>query len=78
VRAVVVSVALPLLLPALVFAASPAPSGGTGSDTRSPGEGPGLVGAPGLAILAVLGIGVLALVITLAYVRLTEAPAGRK
>ncbi len=57
--------------PAIALAASPAPSGGTASDTRSPGQGPGLVGAPGQAILAVIAIGVLAVALTLVYVRLT-------
>jgi hypothetical protein len=47
-----------------------------GGDTRSSGEGPGLVGAPGLAIAAVLGIGVLAVVGTLGYVRLTKPRSG--
>lgn len=58
-------------LPAVVLGASPTPSPLAGGDTRSPGEGPGFVGAPGLAILAVLAIGAVALLATLAYVRLT-------
>jgi hypothetical protein len=58
------------------LAASPAPSG-LGGDTRSSGEGPGLVGTPGLAILGVLGIGVLAVVATLAYVRITGGATRR-
>jgi hypothetical protein len=60
-----------LVLPGAAAAASPDPTRGPGNDPRSSGEGPGLVGQPGLAILAVLGIGLLAIVATLAYVRLT-------
>lgn len=48
----------------------PPPSGVAG-DTRSSGEGPGLVGAPGLAIGLVVLIGLGAVGGTLAYVRLT-------
>ncbi|HVA87098.1 MAG TPA: hypothetical protein VNF73_12390 [Candidatus Saccharimonadales bacterium] len=54
-----------------VHAASPSPSANVGGDTRSSGAGPGLVGAPGLAILAVLGLGVLTTLITTVYVRLS-------
>lgn len=61
----------------LVEAASPSPSPGTGSDTRSPGQGPGLVGDPGLALGAVAGIAILATLLTLAYVRLTRQPYRR-
>jgi len=42
-----------------------------GGDPRSSGQGPGLVGNPGLALLSVLGIGLAAVVGTLIYVRLT-------
>ena len=58
-------------LPALVAAASPAPSPVLGADTRSAGEGPGFVGSPGMAILVVLAIGLIAVIGTLAYVRLS-------
>ncbi len=52
--------------------ATVAPSEAAGSgDTRSPGQGPGFVGAPALAILGVLAIGLLAAALTLVYVRLT-------
>jgi hypothetical protein len=51
------------------LAASPSPV--TGGDPRSSGQGPGLVGDPVVAILIVVGIGVVALVATLAYIRLT-------
>ncbi len=58
-----------------VLAASPEPSPASG-DTRSPGEGPGFVGAPLFAILAVLGLGLATALLTLAYVRLTGGPSG--
>jgi hypothetical protein len=51
----------------------PLPSAQAG-DTRTSGEGPGLVGAPGLAIAGVLVLGVLAVAGTLVYVRLTGGP----
>lgn len=61
---------LALALPAL--AASPSPSAGVGGDPRSSGQGPGLVGDPAFAVLAVVAIGVAALGLTLLYVRVTE------
>jgi hypothetical protein len=68
---VLVAVIVALALPALAAAASPLPSADTG-DTRSSGQGPGLVGAPGAAILAVVAIGLAAVLLTLVYVRLTS------
>ena len=62
-----------LALAAATFAASPTPAPAAG-DPRSSGQGPGLVGDPLFALLAVVGIGVLSVVATLVYVRLT---AGR-
>jgi hypothetical protein len=62
--------------PPAVAAASPEPSA-PGGDTRSPGEGPGLVGAPFLAILAVVGLGLLAAGATLLYLRLAVGPGER-
>ena len=59
--------------PAEVRAASPQPSSGVG-DTRSVGEAPGFVGAPLVAIGAVLGLGALAALVTIVYVRLTGGP----
>ena len=56
---------------AMALAASPVPSAGTGGDPRSSGQGPGLVGDPLFAIGAVVVIGVVALVATLGWVRLT-------
>jgi len=58
---------------AMAASPSPAPAG----DPRSSGEGPGLVGEPGLALLGVAIIAVLAIVATIVYVRLTDARSGR-
>jgi hypothetical protein len=54
-----------------VAAASPSPSGPIGGDPRSPGQGPGLVGDPASAILVVVAIGLGAVALTLAWVKLT-------
>ncbi len=62
-------------MPMVAAAASPSPSP-AGGDTRSPGEGPGFVGEPLLAIGVVVGIAILAVVLTIAYVRLTAPPPG--
>ncbi len=56
------------------LAASAEPSAATGGDPRSNGQGPGLVGTPGLAILGVIAIGLAAVVATTVYVRLTSPP----
>jgi hypothetical protein len=64
-------------LPAIALAAEPSESpGGAAGDPRSSGQGPGLVGDPGWAILIVLVIGITALLLTLAYVRLTASREG--
>ena len=64
-------------VPALVLAADPSESpGGAAGDPRSSGQGPGLVGNPGWALLIVLVIGITALLVTLAYVRLTSPREG--
>ena len=52
------------------LAASPSP-GAAGGDPRSSGQGPGLVGDPAFALLAVVAIGIASVVATLAYVRFT-------
>lgn len=52
------------------MAATPSPSAAAG-DPRSAGQGPGLVGEPLVAIGIVLGIALVAIVATTAYVRLT-------
>ena len=59
--------------PVTAAAATPSPAPGAG-DPRSAGEGPGLVGKPLLAIGAVLGLGLLAVLATVAYVQLTGGP----
>jgi hypothetical protein len=56
---------------ATIAAATPIPSAATGGDPRSAGQGPGLVGDPAFALLGVLAIGLGAVVLTLAYLRLT-------
>jgi hypothetical protein len=53
------------------LAASPEPTLRPGTDTRTTGGGPGLVGEPLLALLGVAGIALLSLLASLAYVRLT-------
>jgi hypothetical protein len=52
------------------LAASPSPDP-IGGDPRSSGQGPGLVGDPLFALLAVVAIGLGSVVATLVYVRLT-------
>jgi hypothetical protein len=59
---------------ATALAASPEPSIRPGSDTRTTGGGPGLVGDPALALLGVLGIALVSVLASLAYVRLTGGP----
>ena len=57
----------------LALGAEPAASPGTGGDPRSPGQGPGLVGDPLFAVAAVLLVAITSVVLTLAYVRLTNS-----
>jgi hypothetical protein len=64
--------ALVVALPSL--AATPTPTAELGGDPRSSGQGPGLVGDPLLAILVVVGIGLVTLGATLLYVRMTGGP----
>ena len=59
----------------VALAASPSPA--VGGDPRSSGEGPGLVGEPALAILAVVAIAIVTIGLTTAYVRLTDSRSGR-
>jgi hypothetical protein len=61
-----------------VLAATPAPTEPVGGDTRSPQEGPGLVGNPVGAILGVIGLGLIAVIGTTAYIRLTGGPGIRR
>jgi hypothetical protein len=65
-------------LVASVQAASGDPTAVAGGDPRSNGQGPGLVGTPGLAILGVVLIAALAVLITSIYVRLTRPDPGRE
>jgi hypothetical protein len=60
-----------------VRAASPDPSpgGDYGGDTRTAGQGPGLVGSPLYAIGAVLLVAVVSIGLTQVYLRLTPGPA---
>ena len=62
----------------LALAAEPAATPGTGGDPRSPGQGPGLVGDPLFAIGAVVLVALTSIVLTLAYVRMTDARADRR
>ncbi len=60
-----------LAVAAATLAASPSPGTGSGGDPRSSGQGPGLVGDPAFALLAVVAIGLGSVAATLVYVRLT-------
>jgi hypothetical protein len=53
---------------------SPTPLGG---DPRSAGEAPGFVGDPLAAIAVVIGIAMIAILVTLAWVRLTDGRDNR-
>jgi hypothetical protein len=59
------------LAPGVALAASPSPSP-DGGDTRSAGEGPGLVGRPLQAVLGVIGLAGLTVLVTLSYVRFSD------
>ena len=72
------ALALVLWTASLTLAAEPAATPGTGGDPRSPGQGPGLVGDPLFAIGAVLLVALTAVVVTLGYVRLTDARTDRR
>jgi hypothetical protein len=60
---------------ASTLAASPTPTLRPGTDTRTSGGGPGLVGDPVLALAGVLGIAAVSLLASLAYVRFTRGPS---
>ena len=53
------------------LAASPSPTAASGGDPRSSGQGPGLVGDPLMAIAIVISVGLIAVLVTTVYVRLT-------
>ena len=73
--AMLLAIALAVLTWLPAMAASPSPSAGAvGGDPRSSGKGPCFVGDPLSAIRLVLGIGLVSLVVTYLYIRLT---AGR-
>ena len=59
-----------LLAPASAAAASPSPGVVSGGDTRSEGEGAGLVGSPFLVARVVVGVGLAADGLTTIYVDL--------
>ncbi len=63
--------------PAVARAASPTPSPAIG-DPRSPGQGPGFVGEPLVAIGGVVLVALVAALVTLLYVRLTPGPDERR
>jgi hypothetical protein len=67
-----------MVAPGSVLAASPSPTPGTGGDTRSVGEGPGLVGSPLMAIAIVIAIAALSVVASLIYVRATARRASER
>jgi hypothetical protein len=70
---VVVGIVWALLAAATLGATpTPAPTPAAG-DPRSAGEGPGLVGEPFMAVIAVLAVGIATAVLTLAWVRLRPA-----
>ena len=71
VPAIVGALAVWLAMAVTTAAASPTPAA-PGGDPRSSGQGPGLVGDPAFALLAVVAIGLASVVATLAYVRLTR------
>ncbi|MDP8905693.1 MAG: hypothetical protein M3N29_10370 [Chloroflexota bacterium] len=60
------------LLAAPVLGQSPTVPIATPFDPRAEGEGPGLVGAPLLAAVAVLGIAVATFALTYLYVRMSR------
>ena len=60
---------------ATALAATPAPTAAIG-DPRSSGQGPGLVGDPLFAVVAMLAIGALAALLTVAWVRATGGRRG--
>ena len=61
--------------PALADSPSPTPGPDTGGDTRTSGQGPGLVGSPLYAIGGVLVVALISIGITLVYLRATPTGA---
>ena len=60
--------------PCSALGASPEPTAAPQGDTRSAGEGPGLVGQPLLAVTGVVALGLVAAGLTVVYVRATGGP----
>jgi hypothetical protein len=58
----------------VAVAASPTPTPAAVGDPRSSGQGPGLVGDPLFAIVAVVVIAGTAVLLTLAWIRFTSPP----
>ena len=73
--AVVAALVAWLVYASAALAASPSPDP-IGGDPRSSGQGPGLVGDPLFALLAVVAIGLGSVIATLVYVRLTARGRG--
>lgn len=63
---------MPVVLPANVLAASPGPTVAPGGDTRSSGEGAGLVGQPFLIALGVTVLGLASAALAVLYARLSR------
>ena len=70
------SLGLSLVAAASTLAAEPGATPGTGGDPRSPGQGPGLVGDPLLAIGVVVLVALVSIGLTLGYVRMTGSRGG--
>lgn len=68
----VLALLLSAWLAAVVAGAEPSPVLIDPLDPRAEGEGPGLVGSPVLAAIAVIGLGLLAAGVAAVYVRLTR------
>ena len=61
---------------AAALAASPDPTLRPGTDTRSSGGGPSIIGEPVLAVLGVVGVALVSVQASVAYLRLTSRPPG--
>jgi hypothetical protein len=72
--ALVLAVA-PLIAPATTLGASPTPTAAPVGDTRSSGEGPGLVGQPFVIALGVILLGLVSAGLAVVYARLTRPRA---
>ena len=72
--ALVLAVA-PLIAPAATLGASPTPTAAPVGDTRSSGEGPGLVGQPFVIALGVILLGLVSAGLAVVYARVTRPRA---